>query len=116
MTALIAVVVMHNLNDKFVVLTLQGLANSVPDLHIVTYIRRVAICYHLIQILQWKEKKDNQNCEKDKKFIIVYRPFTSKHWLTIEFWYVVILETDSGSFYVTFCDQLLLMIQAWCED
>ena len=52
MTALIAVVVMHNLNNEFVVLAFQGLANSVPDLHVVTYIRWVAICYHLIQILQ----------------------------------------------------------------
>ena len=52
MTALIAVVVMHNLNNEFVVLALQGLANSVPDLYVVTYIRWVTICYHLIQILQ----------------------------------------------------------------
>ena len=80
MTALIAVVVMHNLNNEFVVLTLQGLANSVPDLHVVTYIRWVAICYHLIQILQWKQNKDNRNQEMVKKFICLPLKLVHLEW------------------------------------
>ena len=80
MTALIAVVVMHNLNNEFVVLTLQGLTNSVPDLHIVTYIRWVAIRYHLIQILQWKQNKDNQYYDMGKKFICLPFKLVCMEW------------------------------------